>query len=66
MGKKAYSQLANFFGTSWKGKKYLTKECPFFYLTFHTYRDLVILHRGYDPNLGILHGRTKGGGFLMI
>ena len=45
-------------------KAFRGKKDPLTFLNFLSYSiaDLAILHLGYDPNIGILHGRTKGGG----
>lgn len=47
-----------------RGKPFRGKKDPLTFLNFLSYSlaDLTILHLGYDPNIGILHGRTKGGG----
>ena len=47
-----------------RGKPFRGKKDPLTYLNFLSYSlaDLTILHLGYDPNIGVLHGRTKGGG----
>ena len=47
-----------------RGKPFRGKKDPLTFLNFLSYSiaDLAILHLGYDPNIGILHGRTKGGG----
>ena len=47
-----------------RGKPYRGKKDPLTFLNFLSYSlaDLTILHLGYDPNIGVLHGRTKGGG----
>ena len=47
-----------------RGKPFRGKKDPLTFLNFLSYSlaDLTILHLGYDPNIGALHGRTKGGG----
>ena len=47
-----------------RGKPFRGKKDPITFLNFLSYSlaDLTILHLGYDPNIGVLHGRTKGGG----
>lgn len=47
-----------------RGKGFRGKKDPITFLNFLSYSiaDLAILHLGYDPDIGILHGRTKGGG----
>lgn len=47
-----------------RGKPFRGKKDPLTFLNFLSYSlaDLAILHLGYDPNIGVLHGRTKGGG----
>ena len=47
-----------------RGKSFRGRKDPLTFLNFLSYSiaDLTILHLGYDPNLGVLHGRTKGGG----
>ncbi len=47
-----------------RGKPFRGRKDPLTFLNFLSYSlaDLTILHLGYDPNIGILHGRTKGGG----
>lgn len=47
-----------------RGKPFRGKKDPLTFLNFLSYSlaDLTILHLGYDPNIGVLHGRTKGGG----
>lgn len=62
--KMAYSYCARFYSTEWKGRE-SSIEIPIKFLNHLCYSlaDLIIIHRGFDQNLGILHGRTKGGGF---
>ena len=47
-----------------RGKPFRGKKDPLTFLNYLSYSlaDLSILHLGYDPNIGVLHGRTKGGG----
>ena len=47
-----------------RGKPFRGKKDFLTFLNFLSYSlaDLTILHLGYDPNIGVLHGRTKGGG----
>lgn len=47
-----------------RGKPFRGKKDPLTFLNFLSYSlaDLTILHLGYDPNIGVLHGRTRGGG----
>ena len=47
-----------------RGKAFRGRKDPLTFLNFLSYSiaDLTILHLGYDPNIGVLHGRTKGGG----
>ena len=64
--RKAYKFLANQYDIPYvpRGKPFRGKKDPLTFLNFLSYSiaDLTILHLGYDPNIGILHGRTKGGG----
>jgi CRISP-associated protein Cas1 len=64
--KRAYRKLSNDFQIPWSSKKDedQSKKNPITFLNFLTYSiaDIAIYHLGFDPNIGILHGRTKGGG----
>ena len=63
--KQSYKKLAQKYKTKWSSKKIADdKKHPIVFLNFLTYSiaDIAILHLGYDPNVGVLHGRTKGGG----
>jgi CRISPR-associated protein Cas1 len=63
--KRAYGSIARLMNISWEGKKNAGEnKHPIIFLNHLSYSiaDLAILHLGYDPNIGILHGRTKGGG----
>ncbi|MFZ3229000.1 MAG: CRISPR-associated endonuclease Cas1 [Pseudobdellovibrio sp.] len=63
--KQSYKMLAKHHGVTWTTKQKIDKEKhPIVFLNFLSYSiaDICILHLGYDPNIGILHGRTKGGG----
>ena len=64
--KEAYKLLANEYNVSpfKRGRLFRGKKDPLTFLNFLSYSiaDLTILHLGYDPNIGVLHGRTKGGG----
>ena len=64
--REAYKFLSLQYGIPYtaKGKPFRGKKDPLTFLNFLSYSmaDLAILHLGYDPNIGVLHGRTKGGG----
>jgi CRISPR-associated protein Cas1 len=64
--KQAYKLFSQKYNIKWSGKKNEDKNRnnPITFLNFLSYSiaDVVIHHMGFDPNLGILHGRTKGGG----
>lgn len=64
--KRAYRKLATDFNIPWSTKEEedKNKKNPITFLNFLSYSiaDIAIYHLGYDPNIGILHGRTKGGG----
>ncbi len=63
--KRAYKTLAQKYNSKWDSKRVANdKRHPIVFLNFLTYSiaDIAILHLGYDPNVGVLHGRTKGGG----
>lgn len=64
--KRAYRKLAKDFDIPWTNKDNEDKnhKNPITFLNFLSYSiaDIAIYHLGYDPNIGILHGRTKGGG----
>ena len=64
--REAYKSLAVQYNIPFikRGKPFRGKKDPLTFLNFLSYSlaDLTILHLGYDPNIGILHGRTKGGG----
>jgi CRISPR-associated protein Cas1 len=64
--KAYYRILAQHYKVQWRGKRALSVDGknPLIFLNHLTYSlaDMVILHLGFDPNIGILHGRTKGGG----
>lgn len=61
-----YGAMARHYKVSWKGKRKASVDPknPLIFLNFLSYSiaDLVLYYLGLDPNLGILHGRTKGGG----
>lgn len=65
-GKKAYHSIAKDLKVKWPGKKELAPENPLILLNHLSYQaaDLVISHLGYDPDLGVIHGQTKGGGLV--
>ena len=64
--REAYKSLAVHYDIPFfkRGKPYKGKKDTLTFLNFLSYSlaDLTILHLGYDPNIGVLHGRTKGGG----
>lgn len=64
--KKAYSKVAKHYDIPWEGKKAVNDagKHPIIFLNHLSYSlaDIAIIHLGYDPNIGITHGRTKGGG----
>ena len=64
--REAYKSLASQYEVPFvkRGKPFRGKKDPLTFLNFLSYSlaDLTILHLGYDPNIGVLHGRTKGGG----
>ncbi|MDE0118852.1 MAG: CRISPR-associated endonuclease Cas1 [Bdellovibrionales bacterium] len=64
--RQAYKSLAVQYEIPYvkRGKPFRGKKDPLTFLNFLSYSlaDLTILHLGYDPNIGVLHGRTKGGG----
>ena len=64
--REAYKFLASHYDVPRvkRGKPFRGKKDPLTFLNFLSYSiaDLTILHLGYDPNIGVLHGRTKGGG----
>lgn len=63
--KKAYEHTSKKYQISWDGKKAANDSNHPIVLLNHlsyTIADIAILHLGYDPNIGILHGRTRGGG----
>ena len=64
--REAYKTLAAKYGVPFtkRGRPFRGKKDPLTFLNFLSYSiaDLTILHLGYDPNIGVLHGRTKGGG----
>jgi CRISP-associated protein Cas1 len=64
--KQSYRMLAKTHEVLWISKKIEdeSRKNPITFLNFLSYSvaDIVIHHLGYDPNIGILHGRTKGGG----
>lgn len=59
--KKTYSYLAKKKGVAWKGKEE-SKYLHFLNHLSYSLADIAILHLGHEPNIGILHGRTGGGG----
>jgi len=64
--KRSYRKLAKEFNIPLTNKESedKNKKNPITFLNFLSYSvaDIAIYHLGYDPNIGILHGRTKGGG----
>jgi CRISPR/Cas system-associated endonuclease Cas1 len=64
--KRAYRKLALDFKIPWESKiiEDESGDNPITFLNFLTYSiaDIAIYHLGFDPNIGVLHGRTKGGG----
>ena len=64
--REAYKSLAAQYNIPFvkRGKPFRGKKDSLTFLNFLSYSlaDLTILHLGYDPNIGVLHGRTKGGG----
>lgn len=64
--KRAYRKIAQDFKIPWQSKKVEDESgnSPIIFLNFLSYSiaDIAIYHLGYDPNIGVLHGRTKGGG----
>lgn len=64
--KQAYRKCSKDFQIPWTTKEQEdeSKQNPITFLNFLSYSlaDIAIYHLGYDPNIGILHGRTKGGG----
>jgi CRISP-associated protein Cas1 len=64
--KRAYHMHAKRLGVVWEGKRALNdKKHPLILLNHFCYciADVVIEHMGLNPNLGVLHGATRGGGF---
>lgn len=64
--REAYKSLAIKYKVPYikRGRPFRGKKDSLTFLNFLSYSlaDLIILHLGYDPNIGVLHGRTKGGG----
>lgn len=64
--REAYKLLARKLKVKWTSKNHenQSKETSLTFLNHLCYSlaDLVILYLGFDPNLGLIHGRTKGGG----
>jgi CRISPR-associated protein Cas1 len=63
--KQAYKNVARSFDIKWSGlNRDSDEKHPIVFLNFLTYSiaDIAIIHLGFDPNIGVLHGRTKGGG----
>ncbi len=64
--KRTYARLSRQFELPWMGKRIEDNNPnnPIVFLNFLIYSlaDICIIHLGLDPNIGILHGRTKGGG----
>jgi CRISPR-associated protein Cas1 len=62
--KSFYQSLAKNLGITWRGRKGMAERNPLIYLNHLSYHlaDIAIFHLGYDRDLGILHGRAKGGG----
>jgi len=64
--KRAYHTHAKRLGVTWNGKRDLNgKKHPLILLNHFCYSiaNVVIEHLGLSSNLGVLHGRTRGGGF---
>jgi len=64
--KRAYHTHAKRLGVTWTGKRDLNdKKHPLILLNHFCYSiaNVVIEHLGLSANLGVLHGRTRGGGF---
>ena len=63
--KRAYAFASKYYSVNWMGKAEARGNAhPIVFLNHLSYSiaDLAILHLGFDPNIGILHGRTRGGG----
>ena len=67
--KKCYHFMALKYNYSWNGKNRLGLSNPLKinYCNHLTYSSsmIVIEHLGYEPDVGVLHGRSKGGGLVF-